>query len=148
MILTMQYIYSQQVMVSGGTHAIGSDVQLSWTVGETIIETFTGSTTILTQGFNQGSLKITAIEPFDLLGITVAVFPNPVNEKLSIKINNFTENKYNYAMIDINSRLILNGIVLSNPQIIDLNVVSPGLYFLKIGISGANYYQTFKIIKQ
>lgn len=44
---------AQQVIASAGGYFEGQNVSLSWTVGEAITETFTGSDLILTQGFQQ-----------------------------------------------------------------------------------------------
>jgi len=44
---------AQQVIASSGGYFEGENVSLNWTVGEPVIETFTGGNLILTQGFQQ-----------------------------------------------------------------------------------------------
>ncbi len=138
----------QQVISSAGTHAIGTGVQLSWTLGETVVSTFSGSSVILTQGLHQGKLTITAIEPLVLSGVTLNVFPNPVNDKLNISFRNFAENKYSFSLTDVNNRLVFNGKVSENPQPIDMTHFSPGIYFLKLETIAVKTPQVFKIVKQ
>ncbi len=48
--------YSQSVISTAGKSATGTNVQLSWTIGEPVIKTLTGSGVILTQGFQQSWL--------------------------------------------------------------------------------------------
>jgi hypothetical protein len=45
--------FSQQVIATAGSSGSGTGIQLSWTIGEPVIETFTGANNILTQGFHQ-----------------------------------------------------------------------------------------------
>jgi len=44
---------AQQVVASAGGYYEGDNISLSWTLGETVTETFTGDGIILTQGFQQ-----------------------------------------------------------------------------------------------
>jgi len=44
---------AQQVVASSGGYFEGENLTLSWTLGEPVVETFTGSNVILTQGFQQ-----------------------------------------------------------------------------------------------
>jgi hypothetical protein len=141
-------ISAQQVISSAGTHATGTNVQLSWTVGETMISSFTGSSAIITQGFHQGKLTVTAIEPIVLSGVTLNVFPNPVNDKLNISFSDFMESKYSFSITDANSRLIFSGKATENPQPVDMNSVTPGVYFIKVEIPTEKRWQVFKIVKQ
>jgi len=145
---SMQAALCQQVISSAGTTASGSSVQLSWTVGETIIETFTGTTVIVTQGFHQGKLTITAIESEALPSITITVFPNPVNDKLKIEFSDFNTEKYFFELTDIKSRIVYKGMIVTNPQTIDMNPVTSGIYLLRIGTLRKNHWQTYKVIKQ
>ncbi len=138
----------QQVISSAGTHATGTGVQLSWTLGETVVSTFSGSSVILTQGLHQGKLTITAIEPLVLSGVTLNVFPNPVNDKLNISFSNFAEDKYLFSVTDVNSRLIINGKAVENPQPIEMTSVTSGVYFIKVEVPKEKRWQTFKIVKQ
>ncbi|OQX77960.1 MAG: hypothetical protein B6D64_07520 [Bacteroidetes bacterium 4484_276] len=44
---------AQQVIASAGGYYEGDNISISWTLGETVIETFEGADIILTQGFQQ-----------------------------------------------------------------------------------------------
>ena len=51
---------SPEVTASSGDHFIGTNVQLSWTIGETMIKTYVNNSNQLTQGFHQTNLMVTS----------------------------------------------------------------------------------------
>jgi hypothetical protein len=148
MMVCLLNAYSQQVLSSAGTTFSGNSVELSWTLGETIIETYNGTSATLTQGFIQGKLSITSIESENSFLISANVFPNPAYDKLKIEFNEFKEEKYFFELTDLKGSIVYNGIITSNPQIIDMNYVKRGVFMLKVGDPLKEQWQTFKIIKQ
>ncbi len=141
-------ITAQQVIPSAGTHATGINAQLTWTIGEPVISTISGSRLQLTQGFNQGNLTISAIEPFIISGIVINVYPNPFSETLQIELTGYTNEAYFYIVTDVNGRIIKNGLIDQNLQSIDMNRLAQGVYFLMISEISPPKVQTFKIVKQ
>lgn len=87
---------------TGSTHQ-----QLSYTVGETVINTGTTNNEVLTQGFQQGEKIIgTFIDP--LLGETTFVlYPNPTTEKLILEIDTDQRRKLQVEFIDIRGRRVI-----------------------------------------
>jgi len=76
------------VIGSAGTHYEDADRKISWTVGETFVETIANSGSVLTQGFHQpeSALPVSVDEALaEAYGIEV--FPNPVMDYLNIKVN-------------------------------------------------------------
>lgn len=149
MILTcLQPALCQQVISPAGATYQGSNIQLSWTLGETMSETFTGTSVTLTQGFHQGKLTITSVEPDINSIISVSVYPNPVNDKLKIEFTEFKEHKHCFELTDIKGSIILKGVILSSPYSIDMNSLKCGIYLLKVGPTLKNQWQLHKVIKQ
>lgn len=144
---SIQFSFAQQVISSAGTYATGASVQVSWTVGETFIETFTGASSILSQGFHQGKLTITQVGEIDNPGVIVYVYPNPVNDKLKIEFSNFTPEIYFIQITDANSRVVFERKAATDTQFIDMNSFQAGLYFLKVRNLAENQHETYKIIK-
>lgn len=79
---------SPQVIASAGTHYVGSNAQLSWTIGEPVITTVSNGSNIITQGFHQTLLNVTSVEEQTVAGVNVAVFPNPTSDVLNINLTN------------------------------------------------------------
>ncbi len=46
-------INAQEIITASGDYYESSNASLSWTIGESMTETYTDGTTILTQGFQQ-----------------------------------------------------------------------------------------------
>lgn len=71
------------VVSAGGAYTEGPGGSVSWTLGEVIIVTSTGSSIDATQGFQQGNIYVTGIE--DLNEISVNIYPNPTSEFVTIQ---------------------------------------------------------------
>ena len=79
---------SQEVVSSAGEHFEVNNYQLSWTIGETVTETFSAGANILTQGFHQTGLETVSIFELEDIDITVNIAPNPTPDVIFLYINN------------------------------------------------------------
>jgi Secretion system C-terminal sorting domain len=140
-------VYSQttlpQVFASGG------NIQYQWTIGESIIETYVGTTYILTQGFNQGVFTY-GIKPPPPNKVSInkdneiKLFPNPVTNILNITLN--STNKWNVKVIDLNGKVLFENPNVINETHIDFSNCSPSLYIINLN-DGKNI-SSYNIIKQ
>ncbi len=96
---------SPEVIASAGTHFTGSNAQLSWTIGEPVITTVSNGSNIITQGFHQTLLNVTAIEEQSNAGISVNVYPNPVSDLLNISFTNNLKD-LQLELFDMNGKLL------------------------------------------
>ena len=88
-------IFGQEVISTAGKTQSNSGYEVSWTLGEPVIKTFSAGNSILTQGFHQSKLIITAIGEISEQNNLISVFPNPTNEFAIVKFNTLPErNKY------------------------------------------------------
>ncbi|MBE0654801.1 MAG: hypothetical protein IH594_13445, partial [Bacteroidales bacterium] len=78
-------ISAQQVVSSGGGSKSATGVQISWTLGEPVIETFSSGSTILTQGFHQSKLSATPVTDLLFPEMELTVFPNPTQDYVIIQ---------------------------------------------------------------
>lgn len=138
---------AQQVISSAGAYSIGTNVQLSWTVGEPVIKSFTGGSTILTQGFQQGNLKVTPIEPVLMPGIFFSVYPNPVSYALILESSASGNPTLDYQLFNMEGKLIAKQRIKNQTEIIIMKNYSSGIYLLKIVMNNQQLLQTFKILK-
>jgi len=141
----------QEVIASAGGYnvASGNTISISWTLGETIVPTFTSQdgSLIITHGFQQ-KMILTAVEEHILNPVTVSVFPNPASEVVNIKFDTPTD-----AVITL---FLLNstGNVLKTEQIqpatinkdINLQDLPSGIYYLRL-VKGklVNVYKVVKL---
>jgi hypothetical protein len=140
-------IQAQQVISSAGASATGIGVQLSWTIGEPVIETFTGTTAILTQGFHQSRLTVTAIDPTLYPELDLSVYPNPVSTSLQLLISGERLQNLTYKLYNIEGKSILTKVIENSPEMIRMELFSSGTYLLKVFRDDNTPLKTFKVIK-
>ncbi len=75
----------------------------------------------------------------------IKVFPNPVNDRLHIKLPSQSENA-SIILFDVLGNLILEKVILTAYDTIDTSTMASGLYLLKI--QSATQSKTFKLIKK
>ncbi len=74
----------RQVIGSAGSYASAGNIQLSWTLGETVVATGSSGSILLTQGFQQPDYNPTSIKPNDPVQGLV-FYPNPTTGAVNYK---------------------------------------------------------------
>ena len=72
------------------------------------------------------------------------VYPNPARSQVFIQFPYLTDKEIRIILTDITGKQILNKIVVSNPEIINIELMPAGVYF--ISTSEKNNYSTHKLI--
>jgi len=139
--------FSQQVISPAGTHATGTNVQLSWTIGEPVIKTLTGTGVMLTQGFHQAMLFVDAVDPGRYAGIKLSVFPNPVRMDMNLEITGTGTYDLDYQLFDVAGKLLVMKKIELLPERINMGVYPSGFYLLRVSRKGGEPLKTFKIVK-
>jgi len=85
-----------------------------------------------------GVIEPLSVDSFD--AVSVSIYPNPSNSKITINNDNFRE-AMSYDIVNIAGQVIQTGEITSKKHQIDLTNLSASTYFLNIGTG------TFKIIK-
>ncbi len=141
----------EAIPVSGG-NASGEAGSLSFTVGQAAYITVTGAEGIVAQGVQQpyeisavtGSNKVAGIS------LEVSAYPNPAADYLILNTGAASfkgNNKLEYRLYDMHSRLINTEKLISNETIIAMGHLMPSVYFVKI-INQDQEIKSFKIIKK
>ena len=138
---------AQEVISSAGATHSSANLQLSWTVGEPMVETFSAGGTILTQGFHQSKLVITAIDPIPLAGFELEVYPNPTSGEVNIKVNKGNISSLRFFLYTSQGEQILRQEFSGQIEPINMQLLAPGYYMLKIARDTDTPLQTFKIVK-
>ena len=138
---------AQQVLSSGGKSSTVSGVTLSWTIGEPVIETYTSGQHIVTQGFHQTKLVITALNELELSSDDVIVYPNPAHESVTVKMNYTGAGKI-VAFYDANGKKLWQNICKTNEVKVEMSGYPAATYFIKILSKENKSSQTFKILKR
>jgi hypothetical protein len=135
------------IVASVGGSISSADVTIGFTIGEPIVGLVHNDTSV-DQGFWAAShiLVIPESPEEDLSGILV--YPNPVEEELTIFTNNIKI--YGITLFAIDGRRVLKQKVelAQLEHKIDLSHLSKGMYVLRLFIEGDNKGKLFKIIKK
>lgn len=135
------------IPVSGG-NASGSGGSISYSVGQTVYTTNTGSEGYVTQGVQQPFEISVLTENYESKGINLefSAFPNPSTEFVSLKIQNYKAEKLSYELYDVNGKLLDGNQIVANETKIVMSKYIRSAYFLKIKDNKVEVKE-FKIIK-
>jgi len=81
------FVSSQEVVSSAGETQTIPGIEISWTIGEPVIETVSSGSSVLTQGFHQTKLTVTTIDELLFSDLELKVYPNPTSEFVIISSN-------------------------------------------------------------
>jgi hypothetical protein len=86
----------------------------------------------------------------DALEEAVAIFPNPAEDRLNLKISSLEVNACTVEFFDLTGRRLLRQEVIANSSDFDISALSPGVYFIKVNIlaNGQKVDITRKLVKQ
>ena len=137
---------AQEIVSTAGTVYETNGVQLSWTLGETVIKTAESGSLVLTQGFHQSKLVITALDDITIADFEVKVYPNPTSDFVVV---HFDENNLNahIQLFDLAGKKLKESVANTDTQM-NMTEYPGGTYLLKLFDDNFHPVQTFKIIKR
>lgn len=133
------------VIASGGNHASASGVQLSYTIGETVITTVNGGSNILTQGFHQPLEIVSGIVEGIIPG-EIKVYPNPAAVEVFIETNLDNE-QLSGVLTDVQGRIVRE-ININNNGVHSMRVddIASATYHLTLTGENAKFRKTFNVL--
>jgi len=142
-------IEAQIAMPSSGGNASGSSGSMSYTVGQLVYTTNTGTNGTVVQGVQQPYeiSVVTGIEDAKDITLEYSVYPNPATDYLILKLNGATEMQCLASLYNISGILLQAIKVESVETTISMQSHLQGTYILKI-TRGNKEIKTFKIIKK
>ncbi len=145
-----QYCISQtnpvEILTTAGGYNSSASGALSWTLGETIIETGIAGSNSLTEGFQQPStasvMAVNNMEAND----EITAYPNPAVDIVFIKGNSTEPLKLD--IIDINGRILSEQeLQNNNDREVNMTNYTNGTYFFKVYQLDGQLVNTIKIEK-
>lgn len=146
LLLYLPVASAQQVVASNGNSNSTTTVEVSWTIGESMIDTYVIDENILTQGFHQTRLTATAVSEILFPGLEINVFPNPTHDILTIQFNELIEGS-RYHLYDLSGKWMENKLISSTETEINMKRYPSGQYILKLMDKSMQTIQTFQIVK-
>ena len=146
LIFTAPVLYSQNGFVTLGANHSGNGGTLSYSVGQLVYKTQSGSNGNINQGVQQPYEIFTVAIAEENSDISVSIFPNPTLDMLIININDVDSKNLNYQLYDIQGKLLIRHNIFKNQTKITTENLPASTYGLKIN-SENKPIQSFKIIK-
>jgi hypothetical protein len=103
---------------------------------------------ILTQGFHQTRLSLTAIEEIPVPGLKLSVFPNPTAEFINLKIEEGDFALFQYTLLDINGKSLKTNKLKEASTRVDMGKLAAGIYLLRISRKNGETIKTCRVVKQ
>ncbi len=135
-----------EVYTTSGDYFTSSNSSLSWTIGEPVIETYSSSNNILTQGFQQSKYFITSIAENVNSVFSVFVYPNPASDFINICSESTDIKKMKVDLLDIAGKSI-HSETFQNKLQLDLSKYTHGVYLIRVYDDNNNSVKTFKLLK-
>jgi len=146
---TSSFLLGQQTVVTTGAGATGTGGTVSYSVGQMVYQTHTGTNGSLTEGVQQPyeiSVLSSAKETAGI-SLTCSAYPNPTADCLTLKVENYAFDNLRYQLFDMQGKLIESKIITSDQTIIAMNAFTPATYILKVVLPN-NEITKFSIIKR
>ncbi|WP_347924822.1 T9SS type A sorting domain-containing protein [Pontimicrobium sp. SW4] len=137
---------AQEAITASGGNAYGDDAIVSYSVGQLVQKTTSGTGGTVLEGvqFFFPSSTLSIIDPKS--NINIATYPNPTTSILNLKIDGKHENILSYSLINLQGKLINTGAIKNTITEINISHLPSATYLLKIN-NGNNTSKTYKIIK-
>lgn len=140
-------VHAQQANTATGGNASGSGGSITYSVGQVVYTTSTGTTGSVAQGVQQAFEIFTVGIKETALDITLVAFPNPTTNNLALQISDIKKEKLVYQLYDMQGKLINNAQIVAEQTQIDMSGLSTATYFVHITNQDNKKIQSFKIIK-
>ena len=139
-------VSAQHVVSSNGDSRSAAGVEVSWTVGEAVIETLISGSITLTQGFHQTEISVTAVSENLFPGLEIKVYPNPTPDIITIHFSEYIEGS-RYWLYDLRGKLLENKLINSADTELNMKNYASGQYILKLTNKSRQAIQTFQVVK-
>ena len=139
---------AQQSILTAGSNATGSSGSVSFSVGQALFGTTTGTGGIVTQGVQQPYevLFMDGIGPDKGISLECRVYPNPATNFITLKIENPETSGLTCQISDLKGLLLRDMKITAKETIVAMDELVPGTYFLSV-VRNGKPFQTYKIIK-
>ena len=142
---------SQDVLAAGGGVSKTSEIELQWTIGESVVGLASTSNRLYTVGFDQPVLISSKVIRDFAIDVTsqISVYPNPVENTLRVHFHEGKNDNVKMILSDLHGRALVEKAVSSKLSLTEISVqhLISGVYQLRILSMDGTILKTFKIIK-
>lgn len=147
LLLSLGGLTAQESTVAAGGDATGAGGSSSYTTGQLVYTTNTGTNGSVAQGVQQPYEISTTVGIIETtINLELSVYPNPTTNYLQLKVEDEKLENLTYQLIDLQGKVIDNKKVAATTSTIEMEGLPKATYFLNI-TKNNKPVKTFKIIK-
>ncbi|MBN2349373.1 MAG: T9SS type A sorting domain-containing protein [Bacteroidales bacterium] len=139
---------SPEIISSSGDDNQGTEVSLSWTIGECLTESYTSGEYILNQGFQQSFYQINTLEENLSTDQSIRVYPVPTSDYIQVELKIEDWSHLKISLFNLEGKLILSHEANGPTSSINLQHLPPSEYILNVVDPKNNILKSVKIIKK
>lgn len=147
--LVLTGLQAQECVTSTGGNISGNGGSVSFSVGQVLYQTYSGSNGSRAAGVQQPYeiSVITELKEAIGIGLSVLAYPNPTTDFLILEVNEIELSNLYFQLFDIKGKLLHSYRITSNQTSIFTGNLSPATYFVKV-FQDYRVVKTFKVIKK
>jgi hypothetical protein len=141
-------VYAQETVLASGGEAIGNAGNVSYSIGQNLYTTHVGEHCSVAHGVQQ-PFEISIIAGTDnaeASKLIIIAYPNPTNDVLLLRVENYHGKHLTYRVFDLNGRLLMIGKLTGSETRIPMNKYPPASYILWV-FHDRKAMICFKVIK-
>ena len=138
---------AQETVTTTGGEASGTGGTASYSLGQVVYTTATGTNGSISQGVQQPyEIYVTTGVNQTAINLEMTIYPNPTTNYLTLKVENEQIESLTYQVIDLQGKVIENKKVTADNTTIKMEALPKATYFLKVTDNNKTV-KIFKIIK-
>ncbi|MDD2386726.1 MAG: T9SS type A sorting domain-containing protein, partial [Bacteroidales bacterium] len=132
--LSLSTVQAQESVNATGSNASGGGGSASYSVGQVVYTTNTGTNGSVAQGVQQPFeiSVVTGLEEAKGINLSVSAYPNPTTDYLTLEVKDFELSNLHFQLYDINGKLLQNEKITSDQTSIVMSNLVPATYFVKV----------------
>jgi hypothetical protein len=130
---------------AGGEGRVGA-MNVAYTVGEAFVATLENGGNLLSQGFHQPKIAVTAVQEAFPPG-AVRAFPNPTADVLHVQFKDLKPEDIAITLLDLSGKILLRAQPSSLDWQADLSKLPGATYLLQVSDTAAQRTHSFNIVK-
>lgn len=139
---------AQKAFVATGGDASGNNGSVSYSFGQVIYQTHTGTNGTITEGVQQPYeiSVVTGTEEEKGISTSLSAYPNPATDHVTLEIDNPEPGTLSYQMYDITGRLLQQKQIKNRTTNIKMRDLAASTYLIRVH-QNEKVIKSFKIIK-
>jgi Secretion system C-terminal sorting domain len=146
--ISLQNAMAQSTIDASTGNASGSGGKASYSVGQVLYTTSTGTGGTSNQGIQQAFEIVTlGNDSFPEITLSMSVYPNPTTSIINLKVNDFNFENLQFILTDMAGKQLQFRKITEVETQIQMENLPQSIYFLNVS-DGSKQLKTFKIIKK